>query len=195
MQYFEWLRYQHSANGRITFCGQTKCVLRVRVCSTPTAVTSGQRDNLHTICCSVSVWTGIVGDNVVGPYLASDRLNAQRYRDYLETVVPGMFEEMPLSVTRSSWFQHCGAPAHYAEEVRQWLHATSPGRWTGRRGPIAWPPRSPDLTPIKFSLWGHLKEYVYVVSPMARKEFISKLQAAVTTVDVNRLRRVLENPV
>ncbi|KAJ4434057.1 hypothetical protein ANN_16376 [Periplaneta americana] len=34
-------------------------------------------------------------------------------------------------------------------------------RWIGRGGPIAWPPRSPDLNPLDFYLWGHLKSLVY----------------------------------
>jgi hypothetical protein len=28
------------------------------------------------------------------------------------------------------------------------LDVKFPGRWIGRGGPIAWPPRSPDLTPL-----------------------------------------------
>jgi hypothetical protein len=39
---------------------------------------------------SVSVWAGIVGDIVVGPYLLPDRLTAQQYRNFLETVLPGL---------------------------------------------------------------------------------------------------------
>jgi hypothetical protein len=31
-----------------------------------------------------------------------------------------------------------------------------------RGGPTAWPPRSPDLNPLNFYLWGHLKTLVYV---------------------------------
>ena len=31
----------------------------------------------------------------------------------------------------------------------------------GRAGPIAWPPRSPDLNPLAFYLWGRLKTLVY----------------------------------
>lgn len=29
-----------------------------------------------------------------------------------------------------------------------------PGRWIGRGGPIRWPPRPPDLTPLDFCLGG-----------------------------------------
>jgi hypothetical protein len=38
-----------------------------------------------------------------------------------------------------------------------------PGYWIGRRGPVDWPPRSPDLTPLDFYLWCHLKATVYQV--------------------------------
>ncbi|KAJ4449872.1 hypothetical protein ANN_01278 [Periplaneta americana] len=34
-------------------------------------------------------------------------------------------------------------------------------RWIGRGSPIPWPPRSPDLNPIYFYLWGNLKSFVY----------------------------------
>ncbi|KAJ4428367.1 hypothetical protein ANN_24386 [Periplaneta americana] len=41
------------------------------------------------------------------------------------------------------------------------LDRTFPDRWIGRGGPIAWPPRSPDLNPLDFYLWSHLKSLVY----------------------------------
>ena len=34
-------------------------------------------------------------------------------------------------------------------------------RWIGRRGPITWPARSPDLNPLDFNLWRHLKTNAY----------------------------------
>lgn len=33
--------------------------------------------------------------------------------------------------------------------------------WIGRAGTVPWPPRSPDLTPLDFFLWGYLKGIVY----------------------------------
>ena len=32
--------------------------------------------------------------------------------------------------------------------------------FSGREGPWPWPPRSPDLTPVDFFLWGYLKEQI-----------------------------------
>jgi hypothetical protein len=159
------------------------------------------RDNPHAIRergyqvrFSISVWAGIVGDIVVGPYLLPDRLTAQRYRDFLETLLPGLLESVPLAVTQT-WFQQDGTPEHYGEDFRQWLNDTYPGRWIGHGGPIAWPPQSPDLTPVDFFVWGNLKEHVYLVPHRTIEDLVGRLQEAVTMVDANMLRRVRENAV
>ena len=39
--------------------------------------------------------------------------------------------------------------------------ATFPNRWIGRHGPTPWPPRSPDITPLDFFLWGYVKDKVF----------------------------------
>ena len=54
-----------------------------------------------------------------------------------------------------------GAPAHFSRVAREFLNNNYTNRWIGRRGPIAWPARSPDLNPLDFYLWGHLKTIVY----------------------------------
>jgi len=45
--------------------------------------------------------------------------------------------------------------------MRQAGHDNLPGQWTGRRGAAEFPPRSPDLTPLDFYLWGTFKDVVY----------------------------------
>jgi hypothetical protein len=42
-----------------------------------------------------------------------------------------------------------------------YLNSKIPEKWLGKRGPISWPPRSPDLSPSDFFLWGYLKDRVY----------------------------------
>ena len=39
----------------------------------------------------------------------------------------------------------------------------SADHWFGRRGPVEWLSRSPDLTQLDFYQWGHLKTMVYQV--------------------------------
>ena len=57
-------------------------------------------------------------------------------------------------------FQQDGAPPHFSHHVRDFLNQHYQG-WIGRAGTIAWPPRSPDLTPLDFYLWSHIKSIVY----------------------------------
>jgi hypothetical protein len=58
----------------------------------------------------------------------------------------------------------------------------------GRRGPIAWPLRLPNLTPMDFFLWTRLEEHLYAVPPRSIEDLAAKLQADVTTLDINMLK-------
>ena len=64
------------------------------------------------------------------------------------------FLQIPLQT--ELYFMQDGAPAHYATTVRAWLDVNFENRWIGRRGPIEWPARSPDLTVADFFLWGYV---------------------------------------
>ena len=49
-------------------------------------------------------------------------------------------------------FQQDGCPAHFHNDVRDYLNTNLPQRWIGSFGQedvalMRWPPRSPDLTP------------------------------------------------
>jgi len=59
------------------------------------------------------------------------------------------------------YFQHDGAPPHYTRHVREYLNESFPNRWLGHGGPLAWAQRSPDVTPLDYYLWGHMKTLVY----------------------------------
>ena len=56
---------------------------------------------------------------------------------------------------------------------------------------ILWPPRSPDLTPCDFFLWGYVKDNAYK-SPLPQNvwELQDRIRAVVQTIDGNMLKRV-----
>jgi hypothetical protein len=84
-----------------------------------------------------------------------------------ETTVTGalylnMLQNYAITRIPQGYFlQQDGAPPHYANTVKAFLDQQFPGKWIGRRGPITWPPKSPDLTPLDFFLWGYIKDFVY----------------------------------
>jgi hypothetical protein len=56
---------------------------------------------------------------------------------------------------------------------------------------LPWPPRSPDLTPCDFFLWGFVKDSVYVPPlPMSLKELRDRITHALQTVTAEMLHRV-----
>ena len=110
---------------------------------------------------SVNVWCGVIGDRLIGPFVLENNLTGHTYEAFLRNELPGLLEDSPLMVRNQMYFQHDGAPPHYSRLVREYLHASFPNRWLGRLGPVAWPPRSPDLTPLDYYIWGHMKTLVY----------------------------------
>jgi hypothetical protein len=86
-------------------------------------------------------------------------------------------------------FQQHGAHPHYLEEVREYLNTRFPSRWIGRAAPIAWPPRSPDLTPLDFFLWGFIKDREFVPNlPANVAELRTRITAAVAKMTPEMLR-------
>ncbi|GBO02562.1 hypothetical protein AVEN_37061-1 [Araneus ventricosus] len=59
-----------------------------------------------------------------------------------------------------------GAPPHVHRSVKQVLRQSFTNERVISPGfPTAWPPRSPDLTPCDFWLWGFIKDQVYRKQP------------------------------
>jgi hypothetical protein len=56
--------------------------------------------------------------------------------------------------------------SHFDTNIRELLNSVPPQRWIGRAADgnniLLWPPRSPDLTPCDFFLWGFVKDSVYM---------------------------------
>lgn len=124
-------------------------------------------ENPHAIMChrhqhqfSLNVWAGILGENLFVSFLPQ-RLNGERFLNFLTTDLPNLLENVPLLERIDAWFMMDGAPAHYSRNVRHHISNTYGEKWIGRGGPVPWPPRSPDLNPLDFFLWGHLKNIVY----------------------------------
>jgi hypothetical protein len=56
---------------------------------------------------------------------------------------------------------------------------------------LAWPPRSPDVTPCDFFLWGYFKDLVYVPPlPASIPELKVRIRTAIETIITDMLRTV-----
>ncbi|GFT96233.1 DUF4817 domain-containing protein [Trichonephila clavipes] len=63
------------------------------------------------------------------------------------------------------WFQQDGATCHTARATIDLLKDTFGEHLISRFGPVNWPPRSCDLTPLDYFLWGYVKSLVYADKP------------------------------
>ena len=116
----------------------------------------------------VTVWCGFHAAGVIGPYFfvyENDRhvtVNGERYRAMLEDY---LWPELDELVINDMWFQQDGATSHTARVTIDLLEGKFSERVISRNGPVEWPPRSCDLTPLDFFLWGHIKSLVYANKP------------------------------
>jgi hypothetical protein len=142
---------------------------------------------------SVNVWCGIHGDRIVGPIVYDGNLNGQRYLALLQTTVGEWAENLPLHTLAQTWFQQDGAPPHRTNVVSAFLNTTFGDQWMGQFGPVRWPARSPDLTPLDFYLWGHLKDLVYATPPQGPDDLRNRVTAACRLVTNAMLQDVRDN--
>lgn len=140
-----------------------------------------------------NVWAGILGNDIIGPFFIDGNLDGPKYILLLHNqIVPAM----RVSAARQNipWdevmFQQDGAPAHYAALVRQYLDLVFPNRWIGRLGPMQWPARSPDLTPLDFFLWGFLKDKVFRTIPLTIQEMENRILDNCRIPDADMFERV-----
>ena len=108
----------------------------------------------------MNVFCAVSSCNVYGPFFfAEPTVTGINYLDMLQLwLMPQLQEDIVDFI-----FQQDGAPSHYHLDVSAHLNANLPGRWIGRASHndsplLPWPPRSPDLTPCDFFLWGYIKD-------------------------------------
>jgi hypothetical protein len=112
----------------------------------------------------------------------------------LEDFVP----EMNENELESGYFQQDGAPAHTARNTAPFLQTYFANRIISKSSryletAIDWPPRSPDLTPPDFFLWGHLKDHIYKNDPKTLDELKANIENEIKKISNESLIRTSEN--
>ncbi|GFY54861.1 putative DD41D transposase [Trichonephila inaurata madagascariensis] len=93
----------------------------------------------------------------------------------------------------SMWFQQDGATSHTAHVKIDLLKNKFDKRVISRNGPVDWPPRLCDLTPLYFFLWGYVKSLVYANKPTTLEELKANIERKIAAVSAEMCGRVMEN--
>ena len=95
----------------------------------------------------VTVWCGLWAGGITGSYFFKDAAKVQ----HLDL--------------HDMWLQQDGATCHTARVTMDLLRGEFAEHFISRSGPVNWQPRSCDLTPLDYFLWGYVKSHVYTDKP------------------------------
>lgn len=130
----------------------------------------------------VIVWCALSSSTIIGPYFFDGSVIGESYLRMLRKYfVPALRRKGSLHDTI---FQQDGAAPHTSTENLAWLQNRFPDRLLSYRTPRIWPPRSPDLSPLDFYLWGHVKDQLTEDDLTS----IETLKASINTI-IRRLSR------
>jgi hypothetical protein len=129
---------------------------------------------------SSHVWCALSKKGIIGPYFFRTTVTALAYIEMLDKwFLDRMFSFHP---DYDVWFQQDSAPAHMASITCSFLNLQLPHRWIGKGSDFPWSPKSPDLTPTDFFLWGYLKSLVYEDNPKTIADLEDAITAAIHAV-------------
>ncbi|GFV24512.1 DUF4817 domain-containing protein [Trichonephila clavipes] len=94
---------------------------------------------------------------------------------------------------RELWFQRDGSTCHTARATIDLLKDTFEDRLISRFGPGNWPPRSCDLTPLDYFLWGYVKSLVYADKPQTLDHLEDNIRRVIADIRPQMLEKVIEN--
>ncbi|GFW79381.1 hypothetical protein TNCV_2477881 [Trichonephila clavipes] len=87
------------------------------------------------------------------------------------------------------WFQQDGATCHTARATIDLLKDTFGDRLISRFGPVNWPPRSCDLTPLDYFLWGYVKSLVYADKPQTLDHLEDNIRRVIADIRPQMLEK------
>ncbi|GFV41775.1 transposable element Tc3 transposase [Trichonephila clavipes] len=75
----------------------------------------------------------------------------------------------------------------------RFIERTCGDRLISRFGPVNWPPRSCDLTPLDYFLWGYVKSLVYADKPQTLDPLEDNIGRVIADIRPQMLEKVIEN--
>jgi hypothetical protein len=134
----------------------------------------------------VMVWCAISVNRVFGPFFFGKSIYQHNYLNMLKDYFwPKLLSTDGYKKYR---FQQDGAPPHTANLVQKWLTDRMGENFISK---FNWPPRSPDLNPCDYFLWGYLKARVYSPMPKTIEDLKANITKEIKKIDKNILNNRL----
>ena len=91
------------------------------------------------------------------------------------------------------WFQQDTATCHTAEATHDILRPIFEDRIISLRADVVWPPRSYDLTPLDYYLWGAVKDKCYADKSETIDALKDNIPEAIVKMQLHIIDNVLKN--
>ncbi|GFX99116.1 transposable element Tc3 transposase [Trichonephila clavipes] len=140
----------------------------------------------------LTVWCALWAGAIIGPYFFKNdeghnvTVNGDRYRAMITNF---FIPELNNQDVQELWFQQDSATCHTARATIDLLKDTFGDRLISRFGPVNWPPRFCDLTP----LWGYVKSLVYADKPQTLDHLEDNIRRVIADIRPQMLEKVIEN--
>ena len=89
-------------------------------------------------------------------------MNGERYREMISNSFLPQMQQIDL---HNMWFQQDSATWHTARVTMELLRGEFGEHFISRLRPITCPPRSCDLTPLDYFLWGYITAHINTDKP------------------------------
>ncbi|GFV90263.1 putative transposable element [Trichonephila clavipes] len=143
----------------------------------------------------LTVWCALWAGGIIGLYFFKKdeghnvTVNGDRYRAMITNF---FIPELNNHDVQELWFQQDGATCHTARATIDLLKDTFGDRLISRFGPVYWPPRSCDLTPLDYFLWGYVKSLVYADKPQTLDHLEDNIRRVIADIRPQMLEKVIE---
>ncbi|GFW10828.1 uncharacterized protein TNCV_4919471 [Trichonephila clavipes] len=143
----------------------------------------------------LTVWCALWAGGIIGPYFSKNdghnvTVNGDRYR---AMVTIFFILQLNNHDVRELWFQQDGATCHTARATIDLLKDMFGDRLISRFECVDWPPRSCDLTPLDYFLWGYVKSLVNADKLKTLDHSEDNIHRVIADIRPQMLEKVIEN--
>ncbi|GFV76489.1 transposable element Tc3 transposase [Trichonephila clavipes] len=144
----------------------------------------------------LTFWCALWAGGIIGPYFFKNdkghnvTVNGDRNRAMITNF---FIPELNIHDVQELWFQQDGATCHTARATIDLLKDTFGDGLISRFGPVNWPPRSCNLTPLDYFLFGYVKSLVYADKPQTLDHLEDNIRRVNADVRPQIMEKVIEN--
>lgn len=139
---------------------------------------------LHPI--KIGVWVAISPLRIIGPIFFDNTINSERYC----LIINNFVNNLTAEERGQCWLQQDNATSHTSRISMAHIRQTFDNRVISKD---LWPPRSPDLTPLDYFLFGYCKQKVYERNPHTLDELKQYITDAINGIQIHTLQDIFIN--